>query len=118
MAKLLVEIARNTEAHILIPMTVLQEAYMEEILGLLEEQGVSCRHFVLELSPELIRQRVLARGETPEHWCYQQAERCPALLKELGGIHIDASPSVDRVAEDIIGRLWGHAKEPTCHIQE
>ncbi len=104
-AKLLAEIAKNTQAYILVPMTVLQEDYMSEIVGRLEEQGVPCRHFILELSPALVRQRVLARGETPSHWCYQQAERCPALLEGLEGIRIDASPSVERVAEEIIGRL-------------
>jgi len=106
--KLLTEIAQHTDAHILVPMTVLREDYMREILGRLEEQGLLCRHFVLELPAERIQERVLKRGETPSHWCYQQAERCPALLKELGGIHLDASPSVDRVAEEIIGRLQGH----------
>ncbi len=103
--RLLTEMAQKTEAHIFVPMTVLREDYMEEILGRLEERGLTCRHFVLELPPDVIRERVLARGETPAHWCYQQAERCPALLKELGGIHLDASPSVERVAEEIIGRL-------------
>ncbi len=109
-AKLLAEMAARAEGPILVPMTVLSSAYIEEIRDRLRD--VPFHHIVLDLSPDKIRERVLGRGETPEHWCYQQADRCAALLDGLPGSHLDASGTVDQVAREILTRL-GLIKDET-----
>lgn len=104
-AKLLIELGKDPETLVVVPMTVLNGAYLREIFTQLEEHGLLWRHMVLDLPPETIRERVLARGETPAHWCYQQADRCAALLPGLPGIHLDASGPVEEVAAEILARL-------------
>lgn len=104
-AKLLLELGKDPETLVIVPMTVLNGTYLREIFAQLEEHGLPWRHMILDLAPETIRERVLARGETPAHWCYQQADRCAALLPGLPGTHLDASGPAEQVASEILARL-------------
>lgn len=103
--ELLLEMANRTDKPILIPMTVLKEAYIRDIFDFLEDNGVSCRHVVLDTPAEVTLERILARGEEADCWCARQAERCAAALKDLPGIHIDAEKSAEEVAEEILAQL-------------
>ena len=102
-ARLLAEMAARTEGPILVPMTVLNNAYMAEIRDGLGD--VPFCHIVLDLPIEEIRARVLKRGETPEHWCFQQADRCTELLSTLEGLHVDASGTVEEIAGQIVAKM-------------
>lgn len=100
-SELLLEMAKLTDKPVFIPMTVLKQEYIDEILGFLEENGVKCLHIILDTAADTTMERILDRGEDPDCWCAQQTERCAQLLKQLNGIHMDA----ERPAEEVVAEI-------------
>lgn len=103
--ELLLEMARLTDKPIFVPMTVLNQEYLDEIFAFLGENGQTCRHIVLDTCPGTTLERILMRGEEADCWCARQTDRCAALVKELKGVHIDAERPLEEVLGDIMARL-------------
>lgn len=99
---------------VIVPMTLVEPDYFDEIMAGLATERVDVRHFSLVASPETLRSRlqtrtgywlgrVVGRDET---WAMQQIPRCvTALATERFTEHVDTDGrAIDEVVEDIATR--------------
>ena len=68
-----VSVAARLARHVVVPMTLVEPRYFEEIVGTLRQRG-AVRHFTLVASPEVVRARLRGRGTCG--WAEQQIDRC------------------------------------------
>ena len=110
----LTDAVKAHDGPVLVPMTLVERAYFDEIMSGLRAEGVDVRHFSLVASPETLRARLrtrtahwigraLGRNET---WAMQQIERCvTALADDHFGEHVITDErSVDEVVEHVAAR--------------
>lgn len=110
----LVDAVRAHDGPVLVPMTLVQQAYFDEIMSGLQASGVVVRHFSLIASAETLRSRLGTRSGfwlarvtgRDESWAMQQIERCvTALAEERFAEHVETDDrTVDEVVEDIAYR--------------
>jgi hypothetical protein len=110
----LADAAQAHDGPILVPMTLVDLDYFDEIITGLGAAGVDVRHFSLIASPETLRRRLrtrsgfwLARATRREEcWAMQQIERCvTALADDRFAAHVATDDrTVDEVVEDIASR--------------
>lgn len=94
---------------IIVPMTITNLHYYDEILGRLERNGINIKHFILVASKENVISRLNARGNSTE-WAYMQVDRCDKAFKDdcLKGQKIDTNnKSVDEVCNNLIKLIYG-----------
>ncbi|CAM3954747.1 AAA family ATPase [Cohnella lubricantis] len=92
---------------LIVPMTVVDPRYFEEIVGQLRKDGVVVRHFALCATRETLLKRLRSRGERAAGWPAQQIDRCLAGLADEAfreHLHTDEL-SIRQVAETIAERL-------------
>lgn len=99
---------------VLVPMTLVEEAYFTEIMGGLTDAGVGVSHFALQASPATLEQRLRTRSAywigravgRPETWALQQIPRCvSALATDRFAEHVQTDDrSIDDVVEEIAAR--------------
>lgn len=94
---------RNFDGHIIIPMTIVNSNYYQEIIGKLQEKGIEIRHYILLASKDVVIERLIHRGEEKESWAEKQIDRCIAAFdNDICGNKIDTNRmSVPKVAEFI-----------------
>ncbi len=75
---------------VIVPMTITNKRYYDEIVGRLKENGVEARHFILTASKESIINRLNIRGNSTE-WAYRQVDRCIEAIEKnrFDGYKID-----------------------------
>lgn len=92
------------EGPIIVPMTLVEPSYFDEIVGELRRTGVEVRHYALCASKEVILGRLRKRGDSAQSWPAQQIDRCMNVLSsELfhDQIHTDTltiSEAAERIA--------------------
>lgn len=94
---------------IIVPMTITNLQYYDEIVGRLERDGITIKHFILLASKENIISRLNARGNSTE-WAYMQVDRCDKAFKDdcLKGQKIDTNnKSVGEVCNNLIELIYG-----------
>ena len=94
---------------IIVPMTITNLQYYDEIVGRLERDGINIKHFILIASKENIISRLNARGNSTE-WAYMQVDRCDKAFKDnyLRGQKIDTNnKSVEAVCNNLIELIYG-----------
>jgi len=69
-------IEKNYEGVIIIPMTIVNPKYFNEIVGSLRSQGVIVKHYALMASKETLLKRLKSRGDGANSWPAQQIDRC------------------------------------------
>lgn len=100
--EMLTYMARRYEGHIIVPMTITNRAYYDEIIGGLSG-AFDVRHIILYADRETLLRRLASRLEGPRSWAAQQIDRCLAAFDTditeyklpTGGL------SIDRVAERV-----------------
>lgn len=104
-----------SDGPVLVPMTIVEAQYFNEIMSGLEQRGVDVRHFALTASPGTIRRRLRTRsgywtgrlvGRT-ESWGMAQIDRCVSALampEFAEQIDTDGKP-LDEVVEELSSRL-------------
>jgi hypothetical protein len=99
---------RNYDGHIIIPMTIVNPDYYQEIIGKLQEKGIEIRHYILLASKDVVIERLIHRGEEKESWAEKQIDRCSAAFdKHIRGYKIDTNKmSVKEVAESIFRKCF------------
>lgn len=99
---------RNFDGHIIIPMTIVNPNYYQEIIGKLQEKGIEIRHYILLASKDVVVERLIHRGEKKESWAETQIDRCFAAFdKDIFGCKIDTNKmSVKEVAESIFRKCF------------
>lgn len=94
---------------IIVPMTITNLQYYDEIVGRLERDGINIKHFILIASKENIISRLNARGNSTE-WAYMQVDRCDKAFKDnyFRGQKIDTNTkSVEAVCNNLIELIYG-----------
>ncbi|MFD2131526.1 AAA family ATPase [Pseudogracilibacillus auburnensis] len=88
---------------IIVPMTIVNPHYFEEIVGKLRNDKVIVKHFVLWASKETLQKRLRSRGEGKNSWGAQQIDRCmQGLSNNIFQHRIDTeNMTIERVAETI-----------------
>ncbi|MCI1858352.1 MAG: AAA family ATPase [Sporolactobacillus sp.] len=76
----LARIAQSYTGVLIVPMTLMNEALYDRIIGRLLKNQIHVRHFTLMLRKETLLKRLHSRLEGRHSWAYSQAEDC---LKEL-----------------------------------
>ena len=105
----LAEAANGNRGRVLIvPMTLVNKDYFQEVMNGLAEKEVDVRHFTLLASPATLRRRIRWRLDRPasRRWALAQIERCSAALADPDfAVHVptDTRP-VAAVAEEILTR--------------
>ena len=107
---------------VLVPMTLVEPAYFDQIMSGLRAAEVDVRHLALIASPETLRSRLRTRSGfwlsrvlgRDESWAEQQIERCvTALAQERFAEHVVTDGrTVDEVVEDIADRVGLTLTEP------
>lgn len=101
--KMLEYIGREHDGIIIVPMTITDKAYFDEVIGKLKREGINIKHFSLLASKETLLKRLKKRGDGRDSWAAQQIERCiNSLSDDLFEEHIITdSMTIDEVVEHI-----------------
>ncbi|WP_040525101.1 AAA family ATPase [Gordonia effusa] len=100
---------------VIVPMTLVEPDYFDEIMDGLADAGVDVRHFALTASPETLRKRLRLRlgygvGKLLGHdetWAMQQIDRCTTALSDKRfDIHIGTD---DRTVHDVVEEIADQA---------
>lgn len=96
-------IDKNYDGVVIVPMTVVNARYHEEIVGRLRNEGVEVYDFVLLASKEMILKRLEKRSEGRDSWAAQQIDRCIEGFKNnIYQYKIDTdNMTINEVAEEI-----------------
>lgn len=73
------ELARARDDPVIVPMTITNERYFDEIVGGLRADGHRIAHYTLTASPDTIRARMSSRAD-PTPWGFAQIDRCIAAF--------------------------------------
>ena len=92
---------------IIIPMTIVNPQYYQEIIGRLKDDGVDVQHIVLSASKETLQNRLKSRFEKKNSWPEQQIDRCLAGLAHpvFEGQLNTNDLTTEQVAETIASKL-------------
>ena len=71
----------NYNGMLIIPMTIINIDYYNQIIGDLVGDGVKIYHFILNADKENIKHRLISRGECENSWAEQQIDRCLKAFK-------------------------------------
>jgi hypothetical protein len=106
--QLLKQISEEYKGTIIIPMTLTNGQYFNEIVGKLRDDGIEIKHFTLSASKQTIEKRLRKRFEGKNSWAYgQMAGRLKELSNEMFQTHLETdNMSIDEVVEEI-GHLSG-----------
>ena len=107
----LAQAVREAPSPVIVPMTLVDANYFDEVVGGLRDEGIDVRHFALTASVEVIHRRLRSRLASvlgrligaDETWAMQQAERCVSALQDSRfATHLPTDGlSVDEVVEQI-----------------
>ena len=91
---------------ILVPMTITDGAYYDEIIGNLRQDGVDVRHFVLSATEQTLYKRLHKRLETKNGWPAQQIPRCIKAFQTVitEGMIDTNDKSIEEVVSEIAKR--------------
>ena len=91
---------------LIVPMTVTNKAYLEEITRDLRDHGEDIYHFTLLADRETLFKRLKGRGDKKDSWAFHQIERCISSFRdEYFKEHIDTdSMTINQVVEYIAAR--------------
>ncbi|MDG0812882.1 AAA family ATPase [Cohnella rhizosphaerae] len=131
---MLAYLAAKHDGPIIVPMTVVNEDYMNEMVGALRGSGIRVDHYALTASRETLMRRLRSRWEGERSWAAMQIDRClDGLSKPAFEVHIqtdgmNADQVVDRIAElsglalapdrrSPIKRAWDRLRTKAGHIR-
>ncbi len=77
------------QGNIIVPMTITDDKYFNEIIEKLRYKNIDIKHFTLLASKETLLKRLKKRGDGKNSWAAEQIDRCiNKLSAELFGEHI------------------------------
>ncbi|MFP3636254.1 tunicamycin resistance ATP-binding TmrB [Bacillus sp. SIMBA_033] len=88
---------------IIVPMTITNDQYFDDIIGRLRQDGRTIHHFTLLASKETLLRRLRTRAEGKNSWAAKQIDRCINSLSDslfTEHLHTDQM-SIQQVAETI-----------------
>jgi len=101
--------ANRAAPRLVVPMTLANPGYFQEIVGGLRAAGVDVRHFTLVASAATLRRRLRWRIDRPAstRWALARIESCSAALQDDAfATHVRTDDRrIDEIAADILARL-------------
>ena len=95
---------------VIIPMTIVNHQYFNEIITKLKTNGIVVNHFTLLASRETLLKRLKSRGDNKNSWPAKQIDRCISILsQDMFKIHIHTD---SLTPEEIISQI---ARE--CNVE-
>ena len=109
-------IADRFDGVVIVPMTLLDIGWHEQIVGGLRAAAVPLAHFTLTAAPAVVRARLAHRGDRGNTWALRKLERyLPALNDAQFAEHVATDQlSIARTAEHIAARA-GLSLSPAAH---
>lgn len=87
---------------VIVPMTITNKIYYDEIVGRLRNEDVIVKDFILIAKREVIVERLGRRGNSTE-WTYEQVDRCVKVFDgDFSGVQIDTN---DKDVSDIVSEI-------------
>ena len=106
-------LAQTTRGVVVVPMTLVDDAYFKEVVDGIRREGIPLLHVSLVAAPQLVAARLHARAGNND-WALDRVERCvSALADERFGEHLDAS---DATPHELAARIralvdaWGEER--------
>ncbi|MEX1007668.1 MAG: hypothetical protein WD271_07450 [Acidimicrobiia bacterium] len=97
---------RDFHRPLIVPMTLLNPAYFDEIVGGLRADGIDVRHFCLTASRDEVLARVAGRGDGGEWFPTKLDEHEPHLFDDRFATHISRlRREASDVLDDILAAL-------------
>ncbi len=78
---MLKNIAENYDGDVIVPMTLADGTYYDEIIGRLRADSIKVSHFVLGAKRETLLSRLIGRGDGADSWAAEQIDRCIAAYE-------------------------------------
>ncbi|TLQ47911.1 AAA family ATPase [Streptomyces marianii] len=115
-AELAVGLVEEYRRPVLVPMTLVNPGYAEEIFGALKDAELAVHHFFLKVSEEVLVKRIDGRSFTPDdpaqdervrEWCKSKIESCLAAVDALphDTVFLDGELSSQELADDVLARV-------------
>ena len=79
--RMLSKIATSFDGVILVPMTLVDATYVDEIIGRLQRDGIDVRHLILEANRQTLVKRLNKRFEWFNSWGKTQIDRCQSAFE-------------------------------------
>lgn len=102
------EIIKDLAGHykvVIIPMTLTNKEYYNEIIGNLMISGIDVKHIILTASKETITKRLADRPDTT-NWSYEQVDRClKAFEKDIPGEKINTDNKTIEETLEVITKM-------------
>lgn len=97
----------NYNEILIIPMTITNIDYYNQIVGNLIKNGVKIYHFILNADKDNIKHRLISRGECENSWAEQQIDRCLQFFKSnINGEKINTNNlNVEQVVNIIMKKI-------------
>jgi len=104
---MIASMAAHYEGVVIIPMTLINDQYYDEIITKLIEDGVALRQYVLIASKETLLQRLAAREDDNNPWIVPRLDACIDALKQekFGCLLNTDNRSIDEIVDVIIADL-------------
>ncbi|MNM79489.1 Tunicamycin resistance protein [compost metagenome] len=105
--EMLTYITSRYEGTIIVPMTITDPGYWDEIVGRLRRDGLNLHHFTLTVTKETLIRRLRSRFEGSGSWAAEQIDRCVrSLAIEAFAEHVHTDHlTVTQTAEVIASKL-------------
>lgn len=72
--KMLSYIHSNYRGTIVVPMTIINKSYFDEIIGKLKSEGITVKHFTLIASKNILLDRLNRRGDGENSWIHNRID--------------------------------------------
>jgi len=101
------EICSAYSGTVIVPMTIVNPQYFNEIISELRLSGIEVHHFTLVANRETLLRRLRSRGDFKDSWPAKQIDRCISNLSlEMFKIHIDTDKlTVEEIIAQIAGEI-------------
>ncbi len=103
---MLSKIATSFDGVILVPMTLVDATYVDEIIGRLQRDGVDVRHLILEANQHTLVKRLNKRFEWFNSWGKAQIDRCQSAFESE--IHAEKIMTDHRSKSDVARAVADH----------
>lgn len=88
----------------IVPMTIVNDIYFQEIIGRLKNDGLEINHFTLVAKKETLLERLKERGDHGNPWIAARIDNCiSSLSSEVFNTHIETdNKTLDEITEIIL----------------
>ncbi|MPY59947.1 AAA family ATPase [Streptomyces spongiae] len=115
-AELAVGLVEEYGRPLLVPMTLVNPAYMDEIFSALRKTGITVHHFFLQVPPDVLEERIDGRSFTPDdpeqeervrNWCKSKIPSCVGFLAEAPAdtVVLDGELSPGTLADQVLNSV-------------